>query len=84
MLLLTKSNTLPSCADSGIFRTQNQRYKGFQQGDPAAHGKRIGVNLFSNEGSINFYFDQRKYANKEGVTQPEINRIVQSLKKASP
>ena len=82
-LLMIKSLALLPCADSGIFRIQNQRYKGFQQGDPAARNKEILVNLYSDEDSIELSFRQGKYLKEGGVTQPEINRIVQSLNKAS-
>ena len=39
----------------------------------------IAVHLFSDDGSIEMIFFQKDYQNRGGVTQPEINRIVQSL-----
>lgn len=37
------------------------------------------MNLYSDDGSIEMIFFQKDYKNGGGFTQPEINRIVQSL-----
>lgn len=81
-LLLIKSIVLSESADDGIFNLQNQSCKGFQQGDPQVRKERIIVQLYSDEGSVEFVFFQKEYQNSASVTQPEINRIVQSLHKA--
>lgn len=78
-LLLVKSIALPRSAQTGIFNLQNQSYKGFQEGNPEVRQDDIIIHLFSDEGSIEMIFWQKEYRNPTGVSQPEINRIVQSL-----
>jgi len=81
-LLIIKSMALSESADDGIFNLENQSYKGFQEGNPQLRRNRIIVHLYSDEGSVEFVFFQKEYQNSAGVTQPEINRIVLSLRKA--
>jgi hypothetical protein len=81
-LLTMKTAALLPSARSGIFNLQNQNYKGFQEGDPQVRQDGIEIHLFSDNGSIEMIFSQKNYQNPAGVTQPEINRIVQSLRKA--
>lgn len=81
-LLMTKSIALSRAAETGIFDVQNQSYKGFQQGNPQVRPYGIEVHLFSDDGSVEMIFFQKDYKNPAGVTQPEINRIVQTLHKA--
>lgn len=79
--LLTKSNMPPKSAKTGIFNVQNQSYKGFQYGNPQVRPDGIVVHFYSDEGSVEMIFSQKDYKSSAGVTQPEINRIVQSLRK---
>jgi len=81
-LLIIKSMALPKSAETGIFNIQNPSYKGFQEGNPQVRQDGIVVDLYSDEGSVEVIFFQEDYHNFPGVTQPEINRIVQSLRKA--
>jgi hypothetical protein len=80
--LTIKSVVLSNSAASGIFNLQNQDYKGFQQGNLQVRQDGIIVDLYSEDGSVEMIFSQKDYRNSAGVTQPEINRIVQSLRKA--
>ena len=82
-LLLVKSIALPRSAETGIFNLQNQSYKGFQDGNPQVRQDEIVVHLFSDEDSVEMIFLQKDYQNPTGVSQTEINRIVQSLHKAT-
>ncbi len=81
-LLIMKSVALSSSAGSGIFKVQNQEYKGFQEGNPQIRQDGIAIHLYSDEGSVEFIFLQENYPNATGITQPEINRVIQSLRKA--
>jgi hypothetical protein len=81
-LLIIKSIVPSKGADSGIFNVRNQNYQGFQQGNPQVREDRIIVDLYSGEGGVEMIFMQKDYRNTAGVTQPEINRIVQSLRTA--
>jgi hypothetical protein len=69
-------------ADTGIFNIQNLDFKGFQQGDPQIRRARLYLHLYSDDGSVEFTFFE-KDKNASGVTQPEINRIIQSLRKTA-
>ncbi len=84
MLLIVKSIALLKSAQSGIFALQNQDYLGFQEGNPQVRQDGIAVHLFSDNGSVEILFFQKDYKNSTGVTQPEINRIIQSLRSTSP
>jgi hypothetical protein len=83
MVLLTKSIMPVRAAASGIFNLRNQFYHGFQQGDPRATKDDIVVDLYCDEGNFEMVLSQRDYTGPTGVTQPEINRIVESLRKAT-
>jgi hypothetical protein len=58
---------------------KSQHHLGFQEGSPRVRQDGIAVHLSSDDGSIEMIFFQKDYPNRGGVTQPEINRIVQSL-----
>jgi hypothetical protein len=76
--MLNMKSILPSKpAETGIFNIQNASYKGFQQGNPQIRQNTLLVNLYSDDGSVQVKFWQKDYP--AGVTQAEINRIVQSL-----
>jgi len=83
MLLTIKSISLSSGADSGIFKIHNQTYEGFQQGDPSVRPVGIEAELFSSDGKIEFMLTQKNYNNPMGVSQAEVNRIIQSLHKVA-
>jgi hypothetical protein len=83
-LLMIKSIAPLKSAESGIFNIENQDFKGFQQGNPGVHQDGIAVHLCSNEGSIEIIFFQKDYHTPGGLTQSEINRIVASMRRASP
>jgi hypothetical protein len=78
--MLNMKSILPGePAATGIFRIQNASYKGFQQGNPKIRQDNLLVNLYSDDGSVQIKFCQKNYRNSTGVTQAEINRIIQSL-----
>ena len=81
-VLIVKSIMPVKAAETGIFNVQNQSYTGFQEGNPQVRQDGIIVDLYSDEGGVEMKFYQKDYKNSAGVTQPEINRIVQSLRKA--
>jgi hypothetical protein len=84
VVLMIKSIMPAKAAESGIFRIQNQSYKGFQQGNPEVRQNSFLVDLYSDDGGVEFILMQRSSPNPTFVTQPEINRIIQSLHKAPP
>jgi hypothetical protein len=84
VLLLTKSIVPSKPAETGIFYLNNGSYKGFQQGNPQTRQDTLLVDLYSVAGCVEIMFVQKNYMNPQGVTQPEINRIIQSLHRAAP
>jgi hypothetical protein len=84
MVLVTKSIMPVKAAGSGIFNLENQYYRGFQQGDPRVSRDGVVVDLYSDEGHFEMALLEKDYTNPARVTQPEINRIVRSLRKATP
>jgi hypothetical protein len=84
MLLMLKSIMLSKPAETGIFNLQNQSFRGFQQGEPQVRQDSPLLSLYSDKGQVEIKFLQKGYRNPAGVTQPEINRIVQSMRKAAP
>jgi len=84
MLLMIKSIMPAKAAETGIFYVQNEDYKGFQQGDPRTRPEHMEVDLYSDDGGVEFNFALKDYHDPAGLTQPEINRIVQSLHRAPP
>jgi hypothetical protein len=79
--LIGKATMLSGSADTGVFNIQCQGYRGFQLGAPEAHPQKVTVNLYSDHEFIEIVFLQ-KQGQSNGPTQPEINRVVQSLRKA--
>jgi hypothetical protein len=84
VLLLTKSIVPSKPAETGIFNVRNASYQGFQQGNPEIRQDTLLLNLYSTNGGFEVLFVQKNYRNSQGVTQPEINRIVQSMRRAAP
>jgi hypothetical protein len=82
-LLIIKSIALPKSAGAGIFKVHSQTYQGFQYGNPQFRKDDIVVDLYSDEGSVEMILFQKDYRNSAGVTQPEVNRIAQSLRKTT-
>lgn len=84
VLLLTKSIVPSKPAETGIFYVNNGSYRGFQQGSPETRQDTLLFDLYSAAGSVELLFVQKNYTNRQGLTQPEINRTVQSLRRVPP
>jgi hypothetical protein len=83
MLLMFKSVMPSRAARSGIFNVRTRDYVGFQQGNLEVARDGVLVTLFANDGGVEFLFDADHYKNPVGLTQPEINRVVQTLRKTA-
>lgn len=77
------SNPLSVQAADGIFYLGSKDYKGFQLGNPQLRPDTLRIRLYSDEGSFETAFLQVSYDEPSGVTQAEINRIVQSLRRTA-
>ena len=87
VLLLAKSIIPTKFAQTGIFNLHNAAYQGFQQGnpnDPQTSKDGLFLSLYSSDGGIEMMIAEKDYKAPSGVTQPEINRIVQSLHRTEP
>ena len=80
-LLLIKAITVPE-ADSGIFSIRTADFQGFQFGNPQSRPSRIREDLYAGDGGIEFIFFQGRETSAN-VSQGEINRILQSVRKTS-
>lgn len=84
MILLTIKSITPSpSAGTGIFRVQSRDGKGFQQGNPLNHPQSVVLTLYSDDGGVEFVLSDHDYRDPAKVSQPEINRIIQSLHRIS-
>lgn len=83
VLLITKSILPAKSAETGIFNVHNATYRGFQQGSPEApSAKAVGIllTLYSTDDTFELLLAEK--TSDHGVTQPEINRIIQTLHRA--
>lgn len=76
MMLTLKSITHPKPAASGIFRLQTPEFRGFQYGDPSKSP--VWVNLYAQDAKVELIFSTK---NGLVISQPEINRVLQSVHK---
>jgi hypothetical protein len=81
MLLLIKSVALSRNADGRIFTIQNPFFQGFQQGNLGATSDGRIFSLYSDTGRMEFALSEKNY--KSRVSQAEVNRIVQSLRRVT-
>jgi hypothetical protein len=81
LLLLVKGFCMPPGAESGVFAVSAGEFSGFQFGRPQNQSGEVSVRLFSATSSLNFIFVHTSGA-PTVVSQPDINRILQTLRKA--
>jgi hypothetical protein len=82
MLLLIKAIAMPK-ADSGIFSIQTPDFQGFQFENPQIRQSKITDDLYSNDGGVELLFGLGPAGSGPGISQAEINRVVQSIRKIS-
>jgi hypothetical protein len=81
MLILFKGIMTPRGGESGIFRVRTGEFRGFQYGDPQARPKSLNVEIFADDGGLGFVFAQRSEGLFPAITQAEINRVIQTVRK---
>lgn len=81
-LLVLKAIAMPP-TDSGIFLVQTGRFRGFQFGAPQRRPSKITDELYTDDGGIELIFFQDQHSSAPAISQAEINRVVQSVRKAS-
>ena len=83
-VLIVKSLMPAKAAETGIFYVQNKDYHGFQQGDPKHRQDSLVLDLYSEDNHFEVILLQKNYHHATGVTQSEINRVIQSLRRTTP
>ncbi len=81
MLVLFKGIMTPRGGESGIFRVRTDKFQGFQYGDPQMRPKSLDVEIFADDGGLSFAFAQKGQGFSPAITQAEINRIIQTVRK---
>lgn len=81
VLLMLKAISVPGDPNSGIFDVQGKGFKGFQYGRPQNPPKHLSVELFPANGHLDLIFDQKQNGTPV-ISQPDINRIIQTIHKA--
>ena len=79
-LLLLKAITTPK-AESGIFSIQTPSFRGSQFESPQNRPFKIVDDLFAEDGKLEIMFLQKVDGSASSITQPEINRVLQSVRK---
>lgn len=80
--LLVKGMCMPPGSESGVFAVGAGEFSGFQFGRPANPSGEVSVRLFSDSSSLNFILLQQA-GGSVVISQPDINRILHSLHKAT-
>src|SRR5258705_6262003 len=80
VLLMVKAMCVGGDANSGIFSVQGKEFKGFQYGLPQNPPKQLSVELFPADGHLDLIFGQKKDG-PTVISQADINRIVQTIRK---
>jgi hypothetical protein len=80
VLLMVKAICVPGDPNSGIFTVQGKEFKGFQYGRPQSPPKQLSVELFPDNGHLDLILGQKKNG-PTVISQPDINRIVQTIHK---
>jgi hypothetical protein len=80
MLLVIKAITVPE--KSGIYAVQTEDFRGFQYGDPRRQPRHVVADLFADDGGVEFIFAGQGKGHPFGISQPEINRVLQTVHKS--
>jgi len=72
-----------SPAETGIFNLHSSGSNGFQYGDPRSRPDELELLIYSADSRVKIKVLQGGYDEPGGVSQPEINRIVQTLHRTS-
>ena len=83
MLVVIKGIMMPLGGESGIYRIRTGDFRGFQFGDPRSCSRSIDLEIYNEDGGLGFIFTQRPNGSAPPITQAEINRVIQSLRKST-
>jgi len=69
--------------ESSIYTIQAPGFQGFQYGNPQERPRHVGAQLFADDGGLGFTFGGRGKGYPLGISQPEINCVLQSVHKTT-
>jgi hypothetical protein len=72
---------MPPTTDWAIYKIQSQNFKGFQLGDPIRRPKKMCLELYAEDAHFEISIWQNTTSPDSGITQAELNRIIQSVRK---
>jgi hypothetical protein len=78
LLLLKSFQVDANNGQTGIFLIENRDFRGFQYGNPQKHPSEIIDELFGDKARLHFAFRDKKGG--AGISQAEINRVIQSAR----
>lgn len=81
-VLLIKA-IMPPTTDSAIYNIQSQNFRGFQLGDPIRRPRKMSLELYADDASFEINIEQNTTSPGPGITQAELNRIIQTVRKMS-
>lgn len=72
---------MPPTTDWAIYKIQSQDFKGFQLGDPVRRPKKMCLELYTDDAHFEINIQQNTTLPGSGITQAELNRIIQTFRK---
>lgn len=82
MMVIILKAIMPPTTDWAIFNVHSQDFKGFQLGDPVRRPQKMCVQLVSDDLELEISFYQNPKGPRPPITQAELNRIIQSVRKS--
>jgi hypothetical protein len=74
---------MPPTTDWAIYNIRSKDFKGFQLGSPVRHPNQMSLELFADDIQFEINISQNASGSTPGITQAEINRIIQTAHKAA-
>jgi len=74
---------MPPTTDWAIYNVRSNDFKGFQLGDPVRRPKKMCLELYADDVEFEINISQNTSGPTPGITQAEINRIIQTAHKAA-
>lgn len=81
MVILIKA-IMPPSTDWAIYNIRSKSFKGFQLGDPVRRPKKMCLELYGVDVHFEININQNMSSTTSGITQAELNRIIQTTRKA--
>ena len=69
--------------ESAIYMIQRSSFRGFQYGNPRNRPRRVSAELFADDGGLGFTFGGQGPGCPLGISQPEINCVLQTVHKTT-